>query len=114
MALTLPKFEFVSEFRLNDALAALGMAVAFGGEADFSGMIGGRDLFISPVIHKAFVSVDEAGTEATAATAVVMREMAAAPEEPIEVTVDRPFIFAIRDIPTDAILFVGRVVDPSA
>jgi len=65
------------------------------------------------VIHKAFVSVDEAGTEAAAATAVVMVELAM-PEEPVEVTVDRPFIFLIRDIETGAILFVGRVVNPSA
>jgi serpin B len=113
VALTMPRFEFESEFRLNDALAALGMGEAFTGEADFSGMTGGRDLFISDVIHKAFVSVDEAGTEAAAATAVVMREMAAAPEEPIELVIDRPFVFLIRDIQTGAILFVGRVVDPS-
>jgi serpin B len=65
------------------------------------------------VVHKAFVSVDEAGTEAAAATAVVMKKMAM-PEEPVEVTVDRPFVFLIRDVETGAVLFVGRVVDPSA
>ena len=113
VALTMPRFEFESELRLNDALAALGMGQALTGEADFSGMTGGRDLFISDVIHKAFVAVDEAGTEAAAATAVVMREMAAAPEEPIELVIDRPFVFLIRDIQTGAILFIGRVVDPS-
>jgi serpin B len=75
-------------------------------------MTGSRDLFISEVIHKAFVSVDEAGTEAAAATAVVMK-LSAMPEEPVEFTMDRPFIFMIRDIETGAILFVGRVVDPS-
>ncbi len=89
------------------------MPEAFSNRADFSGMTGDRDLFISEVVHKAFVSVDEAGTEAAAATAVVMEKMAL-PEEPVEVTVDRPFIFLIRDIQTGAILFVGRVVDPSA
>ncbi|TET13502.1 MAG: serpin family protein, partial [Dehalococcoidia bacterium] len=89
------------------------MPVAFSGAADFSGMTGNRDLFISEILHKAFVSVDEAGTEAAAATAVVMT-MTAAPEEPVEVTVDRPFVFLIRDIETGTILFVGRVMDPSA
>jgi serpin B len=67
---------------------------------------------IGDVLHKAFVSVDEAGTEAAAATAVIMK-LTSAPAEPVKVTVDRPFVFAIRDIQTDALLFVGRVVDPS-
>jgi serpin B len=113
VALTLPRFEVESGFSLADALAAMGMPEAFTSGADFSGMTGDRDLFISEVIHKAFVSVDEAGTEAAAATAVVMEGLAL-PEEPVEVTVDRPFIFLIRDVQTGAILFVGRVVDPSA
>jgi len=113
VALTMPKFEFESEFSLADTLAAMGMPVAFTGAADFSGMTGNRDLFIAEVLHKAFVSVDEAGTEAAAATAVVMN-LTAAPGEPFEVTLDRPFIFLIRDIETGAILFVGRVVNPSA
>jgi serpin B len=108
----MPRFEFESDFNLKDTLADLGMPDAFTGDADFSGMTGSRDLFIGEVIHKAFVSVDEAGTEAAAATAVVM-PTAAMPEEPVEVTVDRPFIFLIRDIETGAILFVGRVVNPS-
>jgi serpin B len=64
------------------------------------------------VVHKAFVAVDEAGTEAAAATAVVIGERAA-PAEPVEMTVDRPFVFVIRDRQTGTILFVGRVVDPS-
>ena len=109
--LTMPKFEFESEFGLKGALSALGMPVAFTADADFSGMTGNRDLLISEVVHKAFVSVDEAGTEAAAATAVVMR-LTAAPETPVEVTVDRPFIFLIRDIQTNSILFVGRVLNP--
>ena len=113
VALTMPKFEFEAGFSLREALAAMGMPDAFTGAADFSGMTGSRDLFIADVIHKAFVTVDEAGTEAAAATAVVMVELAM-PEEPVEVTVDRPFIFLIRDIETGAILFVGRVVNPSA
>jgi serpin B len=64
------------------------------------------------VVHKAFVSVDESGTEAAAATAVVMRLTSVMPEQPVEVAVDRPFIFVIRDIPTGAVLFVGRIVNP--
>jgi len=109
--LTMPKFEFESEFSLSETLAAMGMPVAFSGQADFSGMTGNRELFISEVIHKAFVSVDEAGTEAAAATAVIM-PASMPPGEPVEVTVDRPFIFLIRDIDTGAILFVGRVLNP--
>ncbi|UCC65846.1 MAG: serpin family protein [Anaerolineae bacterium] len=113
VALTMPKFEFESDFSLNEALSAMGMPVAFSNEADFSGMTGNRDLFISEVIHKAFVSVDEAGTEAAAATAVVIAELAM-PEEPVAFTVDRPFLFLIRDMETGTVLFVGRVVDPGA
>jgi len=113
VALTMPKFEFESDFGLKETLATMGMPVAFSGDADFSGMTGNRDLFIADVIHKAFVSVDEAGTEAAAATAVVMT-LTAAPEIPVEVTIERPFIFLIRDIETGTILFVGRIVDPSA
>ncbi len=112
VALTMPKFEFDAGFGLNDALRAMGMEDAFSEAADFSGMTGTTELFISSVIHKAFVSVDEEGTEAAAATAVVMAEKAM-PAEPVEVTVDRPFTFTIRDIETGAVLFVGRVLDPS-
>ena len=114
LTLTMPKFEFESDFSLGETLAAMGMPDAFlWGVADFSGMTGNRDLFIGDVIHKAFVSVDEAGTEAAAATAVVMPTVGP-PEEPVDVTIDRPFVFLIRDIETGTILFVGRVVDPSA
>jgi serpin B len=114
VTLTLPKFEYESEFGLGQTLAEMGMDAAFSGEADFSGMTGTRDLFISEVIHKAFVGVDEEGTEAAAATAVVMAETAMQAEEPMVVTVDRPFLFFIRDIETGVILFLGRVVDPSS
>ena len=113
VTLAMPKFEFESEFSLREPLSAMGMQIAFSGAADFSGMTGNRDLFIAEVIHKAFVSVDEAGTEAAAATAVVM-ELTAVPETPVEVTIDHPFIFLIRDIETGAVLFIGRVVNPSA
>jgi len=112
VTLTMPIFEFESQFSITDTLAAMGMPVAFSDEADFSGMTGNRELTITDVLHKAFVSVDEAGTEAAAATAVVVG-LTSAPEQPVQVTVDRPFIFLIRDIETDAILFVGRVMNPS-
>ena len=111
--LAMPKFEFESSFALKKALATMGMPVAFTTGADFSGMTGKPELYIADVVHKAFVSVDEAGTEAAAATAVIM-ELTAMPETPVEVTVDHPFIFLIRDIETGAVLFVGRVLDPGA
>ena len=115
VALTMPKFKFDSSFTLADALQALGMRDAFTyGPANFSGMDGTRDLFIGQVVHKAFVAVDEQGTEAAAATAVIMTAGAAMPEQPVAVTIDRPFVFLIRDIQTGAILFVGRVVNPKA
>jgi serpin B len=110
--LTMPKFEFDSDFSLSESLSAMGMPDAFTSAADFSGMTGERGLSISDVIHQAFVAVDEAGTEAAAATAVVMVEISAPIDEPVPVTVDRPFIFLIRDIETGTILFVGRVVNP--
>ena len=111
--LTMPKFQFESEFSLADTLAAMGMPAAFSGDADFSAMTGNRELSITDVVHKAFVSVDEAGTEAAAATAVVVG-LTAIPEQPVQVTVDRPFMFLIRDIETGTILFIGRVVNPSS
>ncbi|MFC2011175.1 serpin family protein [Chloroflexota bacterium] len=113
VSLQMPKFEFESEFSLKSVLANMGMSIAFSGDADFSGMTGSKDLFIDEVIHKAFVSVDEAGTEAAAATAVIMK-LTSMPEEPIEVTINRPFIFLIRDIETGAILFIGRVMNLGA
>ncbi len=113
VALTMPSFEFDSEFNLKDILSEMGMPIAFSGGADFSGMTGTPDLSIDEVIHKAFVAVDEQGTEAAAATAVIMME-SAPPEPSVEITIDRPFIFLIRDIDTGAILFVGRVLNPSS
>lgn len=112
IALTMPKFEFESSFSLVDTLAGMGMPIAFSTGADFSGMTGINDLFIGDVIHKAFVSVDESGTEAAAATAVVM-ELTAIPQPPLELAIDRPFIFLIRDLETESVLFVGRVENPA-
>ncbi len=113
VTLTMPQFEFDSEFSLKDTLAGMGMPIAFSSSADFSGMTGNPELFISDVLHKAFVAVDEDGTEAAAATAVIMK-LTAVPEPPVEFTIDHPFIFLIRDIDTGAILFVGRVLNPGA
>jgi len=108
--LAMPKFELTSEFSLADTLAQLGMPDAFqSGVADFSGMDGTRDLFIGHVVHKAYVSVSEEGTEAAAATGVSM-----VLSIPPMMTIDHPFIFLIRDIETRTILFIGRVMDPSA
>jgi serpin B len=112
VTLALPKFTFESEFGLADQLKALGMTDAFDPDrADFSGMSDRNDLFISAVLHKAFVAVDEKGTEAAAATAVIVG-VTSAPVFEVTLSIDRPFIFLIRDIPTGQILFVGRVLNP--
>ena len=113
--LGLPRFEFESDFSLNEVLTAIGMVDAFDpGAADFSGMTTQEQLFIAEVLHKAFVAVDEEGTEAAAATAVIMEATAAPVDEPIELTIDRPFVFALEDLPTETLLFLGRVTDPAA
>jgi len=108
---SLPKFTTTSAFGLADTLKAMGMTDAFGGKADFSGMTGKRDLFISAVIHKAFVDVNEKGTEAAAATGVVMA-LTAMPERPVIFRADHPFLFLIRDRRSGSILFMGRIMDP--
>jgi serpin B len=112
VALTFPRFSIETKAQLADVLTALGMPTAFSGAADFSGITTAEQLEISDVIHQANIDVDEKGTEAAAATAVVMRA-GSAPGEPVTFRVDRPFLFALRDVPTGAILFLGRVADPS-
>ena len=109
----LPRFELGSTFNLSGVLTGMGMRDAFGEEADFSGMTGGRDLYISEVVHKAYVAVNEEGTEAAAATAVLMARMAL-PPCPATFKADHPFIFLIRDNFVGGILFLGRVVAPTA
>jgi serpin B len=109
LRVNMPKFKFDSSYSLKSALSALGMPVAFTDSADFSGMTDAQ-LEIGDVVHKAFVAVDEAGTEAAAASGVIM-EIASLPTS---VTIDQPFIFLIQDIKTGAILFVGRVMNPDA
>jgi serpin B len=109
----LPRFEARSELSLKDALAALGMPSAFGSGADFSGLlepgIGREPLHIEHVLHQSYVRVDEAGTTAAAASAVVVATRSASPE----FRVDQPFVFAIQDKLTGALLFLGRIADPS-
>ena len=110
--LSLPKFKYESSFSLGKTLGQLGMPDALTpGVADFSGMDGTRDLFISDILHKAVVAVDEEGTEAAAATAVVVG-ITAMPVIDVQLTVDRPFIFVIRDTQSGAMLFMGQVLNP--
>ncbi len=111
--LTFPKFSYPSESDLEPALLSLGITDAFDqGQADFSGITGARDLFVSDVFHKAFIAVDEQGTEAAAATAAVMgvRSM---PMAGFQMNLNRPFLYLIYDRPTSSILFIGRLTDPS-
>jgi serine protease inhibitor len=110
----LPKFKLTQQFALADTLASMGMTDAFSPRADFSGMDGARDLFISAVIHKAFVEVNEEGTEAAAATGVMVGAMAIArPISEYVFRADHPFLFLIRDVHSGSILFLGRVTNPN-
>lgn len=108
----LPRFKLESDFKLNDTLAKMGMPDAFNQEADFSGLNGIRDLFIGGVFHKAWVEVNEEGTEAAAAT--VVYETLGVEENPPEPVfrADHPFIFLIRDTRSGSLLFVGSLADP--
>jgi serine protease inhibitor len=110
----LPKFSFVFEQLLNDALIHMGMGVAFSPSlADFSGINPNEQLFISEVRHKAYVDVNEEGTEAAAVTAVIIERTSAGPDTPKAFYVNRPFLFFIRESVTGAILFAGQVNDPT-
>jgi len=106
----LPKFTITCEFELAAILAAMGMPHAFA-DANFSGITGSPELAISDVIHKAFVVVDEQGTEAAAATAVKMKRIAMPPT--VQFRVDHPFVFLIKENATGTILFLGRIADPT-
>jgi serpin B len=113
--LTLPKFKMTQQFQLGNTLASMGMAQAFQkNAADFSGITGKRDFWISAAIHKAYIDVNEEGTEAAAATGIVMRSMAVQREQPpVVFRADHPFLFVIRDNRSSGILFMGRVTDPT-
>ncbi|MDB6018321.1 MAG: proteinase inhibitor serpin [Pedosphaera sp.] len=109
----LPRFKMESSYELKTNLMAMGMAEAFGQAADFSGMDGAKDLFISSIRHKAFVETDEKGTEAAAATGMMLESKSIEMDRPPVFRADHPFIFLIRDRRSGSILFLGRVVNPS-
>ena len=112
--LRMPKWEFRLFTALDDVLIAMGMPTAFDpNRADFDGMTTDADLFIAAVLHDAFIAVDEDGTEAAAATAVVMSELSLMLPS-ATLVLDRPFLFVIHDVETSTPLFLGRVSDPSA
>lgn len=112
--LRLPRFSFTADYDLSTVLPGMGMKDAFtAGAADFSGITTKEPLFVGPVLHKAFIAVDEAGTEAAAATVVMMLK-GGMPENPVVFTADHPFLFLIRHRATGTILFLGRVTNPTA
>jgi serpin B len=111
---TFPKFRMTQKVELAGTLAALGMPLAFRpNQADFSGIDGSRELFISAVVHKAFVDVNEEGTEAAAATGLELRATAVPLRNPA-FRADHPFLFLIRDRRSGSVLFMGRLVEPTA
>ena len=113
--LTIPKFKTEQSFELSEALKGMGITEAFDpARADFSGMNGKRNMYISAALHKTFIEVGEEGTEAAAATAVIMTKTSMAPDsgDIIEFKADRPFIYIIKDNVTGAILFIGRCTRP--
>jgi len=114
VVVSVPRFKMTWQFRLDEVLQSMGMAEAFSGNADFSGMTGRKELFISAVIHKAYVDVNEEGTEAAAATGVVMSKTSIEPEKVAVFRADHPFLFLIRDNSSGSILFIGRVMNPEA
>jgi serpin B len=121
VVLYFPRFESGSDLKLSDVLKRMGMVDAFDEcDADFRGITGidpcipDRSLYIDEIFHKSYVEIDEAGTEAAAATAVVMTRVTAVGPEPPTVRFDRPFYYFIHDRPTGTLLFVGRMLDPTA
>jgi serpin B len=111
---TMPRFGFSTSLSLKNVLETLGMMDAVDSSlADLSAMDGAHDLYVGNVIHKAVIAVDEKGTTAAAATGVTTGVMVVLPQTPTPLVVDRPFLFFIRHNPTGAILFQGRVVDPT-
>jgi serpin B len=112
--LAVPRFGIETRAELAALLAALGMPQAFSAQADFSGIFGDFSVPIARVVHQANIDVDEIGTEAAAATAVGFDSSAGEPRVPLVIRADRPFLFLLRDVPTGAVLFMGRVADPSS
>lgn len=110
----LPRFRSELSTGLNQVLQSMGMQTAFGLQADFSGMSGNDELYLSSVVHKAFIEVDEEGTEAAAATAAIMavKSIILEPEDVVEFQATHPFMYIIHDMETGAVLFMGRVMEP--
>jgi serpin B len=109
---SMPKFRNEAGFSLNQALEKLGLSKAFTSSADFSGIDGKHDLDISQVVHKAFIDVNEQGTEAATATGIAVGAMAVRRPQPKAFLADHPFAFFLRDIASGAILFAGRLARP--
>ena len=113
ISLSLPKFRIETPIMdMIPALTANGMRLAFTDDAVFSGISGDQSLYVSTIAQKAFIDVNEKGTEASAATIAVVRPKSAPGGEPLQVTINRPFIFQIRDTATSAVLFMGTVMQP--
>jgi len=112
VVVSIPKLKMTSQFSLADVLRSMGMQDAFSGSADFSGINGQKNLYISAVIHKAYVDINEEGTEAAAATAVTIKLTSVGPVLNPVFRADHPFLFLIRDNNTGSILFIGRVMNP--
>jgi serpin B len=110
---SVPKFKMTSKFSLGQVLQSMGMTDAFSDKADFSGMAGNRELFLSAVIHQAYVDVNEEGTEAAAATGAVISVTSVGPDQTPVFRADHPFLFLIRDIKSGSVLFLGRVMNPT-
>ncbi|HSB03010.1 MAG TPA: serpin family protein [Anaerolineales bacterium] len=110
--LTFPKFTFTNDFNLAKNLKTLGIADAFHGNADFSGITGSPDLYLDDALHKTYVAVDEEGTTAAAVTEIEFMMINDNMVEEIPVDINRPFIFVIRDVESGQILFIGRVLNP--
>lgn len=113
VAVTMPRFEIKGEaVSLKPALSTLGLGEIFADNANFKGVTPAEGFHVFDAVHKAFVKVNEKGTEAAAATAIIAGTTSVAPP-PVPITLDRPFLFAVRDVPTGAVLFLGRVVKPA-
>jgi serpin B len=111
--LSLPRFSSELKMNLRNELSQMGMDLAFGRDADFSGMTGEKNLYIDEVIHKAFIEVSESGTEAAAATGAIISLKSAYRDEPVQFNADHPFLYFIRDRRTGCIIFLGRLVRPA-
>jgi serpin B len=112
VSLSLPRFKSETEINLNESLKLMGMQEAFNREADFSGMTGNKDLFIDFIVHKAFIDVNEKGTEAAAASGVGMALKSGYMGEPVRFNADHPFHYLIFNRESGVILFCGRFIKP--